>query len=351
MRYLKGINEFFTTKEALNPNTLDSRINQFESNIKKLIKSDDYRQDDLIDYFEDIKSILESDCSEFINELKNSGNHLLYRGIKRLNVSPIVEDEKTLDGFYKKQSRKNRYTLDIEPSISETFDGYFQQKFDIRLRSNGVFATKDPLAASSYSQYDSKIKSRKAFMFFPIGSDYLYFWNPNIWDLFSDIEGENWYYRANLDEDGLYYEYSDVYGDPREGTYRNLDNGHFQLFGHDLKGFNKFNIIKHIIDNKEKFGLKSNGIGCYTKDDRIIICDNSGIKNVSDLKWIPDLTFEEWLKENKLEEPYEHIANIVDGYQEGNLDKIKKQEITFITDNYYILDEKYYFLVKDWLFS
>ena len=151
MIYLKSINEYFSP----NPNTLDSKINRFENNIKNLFKSGVYKQDDyLLDYFGDIKSVLKRDCSEFINELKNSGDYLLYRGIRKLNVSPIVEDEKTLDGLYKKQSRKNRYTLDIEPSVSEIFDDHFEQNFDKRLRSNGVFATKDPLSASSYSYYD-----------------------------------------------------------------------------------------------------------------------------------------------------------------------------------------------------
>ena len=185
-------------------------------------------------------------------------------------------------------------------------------------------------------------------MFFPIGSDYRYFWNPNIWDLYSDIEGEDWYYRSGLDRDGLYYEYLDTYGDPREVSYLSLDFGHYQFFGQDLKGVN--DVIGYIIDNKEKFGLESNGEGCYTKDDKIIICDDSDI-NITELKWIPDLTFEEWLDDNKADDPYEHVSKIVDGYQEGNLDKVKKQEITFITDNYYILDEKYYFLIKDWLFN
>lgn len=344
MKYIK-------TYESFSDKTLQGNILKFELKLDNLIQSGIYKDEksiDLIKSFDDIKKILLRDCGEFINELKSSGDNLLFRGIKKLRQGPVVEDEKSIDGLYVKTPRKRRYTLDIEPDVSDMFDDHFEQQFGIRLRSKGVFATKDSHEASGYSEYDNTIKGRKAFMFFPIGN-YEYFWNPNINDLYSDIEGQRWYYRSWFDEDALYNEWLDSYADPRD--YRYVEpNGYYQLFGYDLKGVDESDIVQHIIDSKDKIGLKKNGT-CYTKEGRIIICDDSKINNIGDLKWIPDVSFEDWLKENRPEDPYQYVSNIVEGYVRGQLDKVKRQEITFDLDNYYIVDDKYYFLMKEWLFG
>jgi len=50
-------------------------------------------------------------------------------------------------------------------------------------------------------------------------------------------------------------------------------------------------------------------------------------------------------------DPLRDIKYIVDGYKSGNIEDVDRQEITFIADKYYLIDEKYYFKIKDWLFK
>lgn len=328
---------------------LADHVRDFETDIKHTYK-------DEVDATNIIK-VLERDCAPFINELISTGGDMLFRGIsgKLVLGQPIsfseyrVEyDNELVDGLYIKSRRKDRYTLDINQNISQIFDDYFQQKFDIRLRSSGVFATKDPVSAYSYSQYDTKLKRRKAYMFFPIG-EYKYYWNPKILDLFSDIELEPWYYRFDMD-DSIEIEWQDIYGDPRLVSWSN-HQGHFRLFGKDIP-VNKFaDIPKWIIDNKDEFGLIPNGMGCYTKDGKVILCYNTSLNNIMDMEWIPEVTFEDYLSNNKPEEPYDEIDKIVSGYKDSGLGEVKRQEITFDCDKYYSIDEKYYFAIKQWLQS
>ena len=65
--------------------------------------------------------------------------------------------------------------------------------FGIKLRSEGVFATKDPKDAKVYSGYDNIRKRRQPYLFFPIG-DYQYFYNPDVYDLYWEIRDQDWYY-------------------------------------------------------------------------------------------------------------------------------------------------------------
>ena len=272
MRYIKTYESFSGVT------TINAKILRFEQKLESLIEKGIYEDKDsieLLEKFNDIKNILSKDCSSFISELKSSGDNLLFRGVKKIREG----SDSPIDGLYVKTPRKNRMPLDTESNISDMFDDDFEQKFEIRLRSEGVFATKDPKAASTYSEYDINIKGRKSFIFFPIG-DYEYFWNPNIFDLFSDIENEEWYYGVDKDIDSLRDEYEDMY------------------FGET-----------------------------------------------------PDIEFEDWLIDNKPVGPYQNVTNIVSGYVKGGLDKVKDQEITFSLNKYYIVDEKYYYLLKDWIFG
>lgn len=330
-------------------NKLTDRARDFETDIKHIYK-------DEVDATNIIK-VLERDCGPFINELVSTGGDMLFRGISGKPISfseyKVEYDNELVDGLYIKSRRKDRYTLDIKPDISQIFDDYFQQQFDFRLRSSGVFATKDPVSAASYSQYDTQLKRRKAYMFFPIG-EYKYYWNPEILDLFSDIENEPWYYRFGMDDETLHYEWQDIYGDPRLVSWSN-HQGHFRLFGKDIiitQHVNKFiDIPKWIIDNKDEFGLIPNEMGCYTKDGKVILCNYSNFKDIMAMEWIPEVTFEDYLEKNKPEEPYDEINKIVSGYKDSGLGEVKRQEITFDCDKYYSIDEKYYFAIKQWLQS
>lgn len=155
-----------------------------------------------------------------------------------------------IEGFWINSSINRSGPLDTDYEISELFDEYFVEKFGIPLRKKGIFTTKNPIVASSYSYWEiNSNKQGKAYMFFPVG-DYKYFWNKNIVDLYTEIESKDWY---------------------------------------------------------ENFYL------------------------------------------NDIETAKQNIKSIVSNYQSGDLQKIDKQEITFICDNYYLLDDVYYFRMKEYL--
>ena len=351
MKYLKTINEFNSNDKLISNE--DSKIKDIKKKReiyeKDLIKSGHIdKEEDLIDNFNRILKILKRDCSLFINELKSSKSSLLFRGIRKLKEGPVVENDESIDGLYVKTPRKNRMPLDTDPGIVEIFDDYFEQNFGDRIRSKGVFATKDPLTARSYSSWSTEFKKSKAYIFFPI-DNYEYYWSPYVIDLFSKIENERWYFTFGQDDGDFAYEYDDIYGDPRVNTWSQSE-GYFRLFGKDLSLIKNNNIPSYIRDNHKQFGLEYKN-GAYLKDDKIVISDDSMLHNISELEWIPDLEFEDWLKEHKPDRPEEKISEIVDGYVKGQLKNNIDQELTFILDSYYIIDEKYYFLFKQWLES
>ncbi len=199
--------------------------------------------------FEEIVDILESDCSEFLNLLRDNKISSLYRGFltsaetfrNKMGYKGPGNQSNILDGVWKIEPIEKRKAKDTNWEISELIDSGLERKFGIPLRSKGVFATKNLSIASDYAGLD---RLKNTYMFFP-KNGFRYFWNPNIDDLFTEL-------RDNFD--------------------------------------------------------------WYEEYDNIEITDEV----LSDINWI------------------------VNGYQEGNISRINLQEITFICDEYYLLDLKYF---------
>ncbi len=199
--------------------------------------------------FEEIVDILESDCSEFLNLLRENKISSLYRGFltsaetfrNKMGYKGPGNQTNIFDGVWKIEPIEKRKAKDTNWEISELIDSGLERKFGIPLRSKGVFATKNLSIASDYAGLD---RQKNTYMFFP-KNGFRYFWNPNIDDLFTEL-------RDNFD--------------------------------------------------------------WYEEYDNIEITDEV----LSDINWI------------------------VNGYQEGNISRINLQEITFICDEYYLLDLKYF---------
>ncbi len=199
--------------------------------------------------FEEIVDILESDCSEFLNLLRENKISSLYRGFltsaetfrNKMGYKGPGNQTNIFDGVWKIEPIEKRKAKDTNWEISELIDSGLERKFGIPLRSKGVFATKNLSIASDYAGLD---RLKNTYMFFP-KNGFRYFWNPNIDDLFTEL-------RDNFD--------------------------------------------------------------WYEEYDNIEITDEV----LSDINWI------------------------VNGYQEGNISRINLQEITFICDEYYLLDLKYF---------
>jgi len=189
--------------------------------------------------FDKIVEVLSTECSEFLDLLKEKNIKGLYRGAT-IHDTPIV------DGFWKMKPFGNRLSRDTKPHISKLLDEGFINKFGIPLRSRGIFATKDLSIAADYGRF-----RKEAFLFFP-KNGFRYFWNPVIDDLYTELR----------DTYEFYY--------------------------------------------KDPFDWNSS----------------------------------EW----------RDFESIIDGYQEGEIEKVKWQELTFICDEYYMLDLDYYDKFLDYLF-
>jgi hypothetical protein len=220
MRYLKKINEIFWPGSGSTTGNKD--------NIEK--------------NFDKISEILSKECSQFLNLLKEKNIKGIYRG-STLHWTDLYQ--KDIEGFYKLKPFENRLSRDTNSQISKIFDDEFEKAFGVRLRSKGVFATKEISIARDYGKF-----KREAFLFIPTNG-FRYFWNPNIEDLFTEIRDKWWYQK-----DQFYW---------------------------DQSAWNEINRICH-------------------------------------------------------------------GYREGGIEENKWQELTFICDEYYMLDLDYYDKFIDYLF-
>lgn len=338
MKYIKNIKEFFEfkpTKDNFND------IKSLENDLKRLeerITASNYDIND--EEFEKIKSILESDCKDFINELVESKNdNFIFRGVRDvgLNVDEI-------SGLYQKNSRTDRRPLDMYWEISELFDNIFEDVIGVPLRRVGVFTSKNPTIAGGYSNF----KYTNPFIFFPI-NDYNYYWNPDIQDLYSHVEYLDWYY---TDEYMIEDEWNSHYSNPLQNRFSS-GLGNLSLNGVEIPKMNKDDIVDYICKNYKKYGLEPNGMGCYVNsNDIVVICDNTSLGHIDGLEWEPEIELDDYIKERMASINKEQgVRDIVNGYTNSGLEHVTLQEISFVTKKYYLIDVKYYFKLKEWLQS
>ena len=303
LNYSSFINEIFNYPKET-PHKTDKSI-QFEKERYTKYYDGLNREYELTYKHSDFQKIwkrLEKDCKQFLDEIKRTNSDLIYRGAYKL------QDNETY-GMDKKRTRRDRYSKDMNPDIQILFDEEFDRQLGVRLRSECVFTTKDPLQAEAYAGYSQERKRKQPYLFFPIG-EYKYYCNPDIDDLFTKIEDEPWYYRWHYIEEidylsdyDLNYEKSDwfkIYGDPEKqsGGWNNVDGG--------------------------------------GKGKRV------------DGEWIPDVSLEDYFKNlvNDIEkEGKSEIKRMVSGYKEGGLSEIKHQEITFDCDEYYLVDDVFLYKI------
>jgi len=237
-------------------------------NLEKFKINDDYRGGiEALYYvesekiFEPIRKILEKDCSKFIQEMKDNWTNVFWRG-------ESIEDSEEKNIIISRKVRKDRYPRDMDKQIQDMFDFYSRKHFNKNLRGSGVFTTKVKGDCYEYGT---------PFIFFPKG-DYEYYWNPDVSDLFSDLE----YHPL-----AVYY-----------------------LNRHD-------NTLTEIFEDEWDIFSNSN----YTKEDE-------------------DLWFEE--KSHKAISMFEdHIDEIVRRYRKGSVENIKYQETIFLCDEYYLINSEY----------
>ena len=134
--------------------------------------------------------------------------------------------------------------------------------------------------------------------------------------------------------------------------------------------------INELIDKglERKFGIPLRSRGVFATKNLSIASDYGGLdrlkntymffpKNVFRYFWNPnidDLFTElrdnfDWYEEyNNIEitdEVLSDVNYIVDGYQEGNINNVNLQEITFICDEYYLVDLEYFDELESYILS
>jgi hypothetical protein len=270
----------------------------FSENVDLLYKDKGYDDDD----FENIIEILERDCRDFLSEISSYKDmELLFRGSSYRFAPPPEIITANDNGIWKRSSNINRRPKDTSSDISNIFNDYFLEKFGIKLRAVGVFTSKSVNIATDYG---------KPYIFFPKGK-YKYYWSYEIDDLYSHVEGKNWYYRNYND---LSYNWESVFGENNEGEWC-----------YDGVCYNS-----DIISSSEDAKLDNEELNNMSIDS---------IKKL--LYWKPGVELDEYINNIK-EDSEDEIKSIVSRYQEGGLDDIATQEITFKCDDYYLVDIAFY---------
>jgi len=245
---------------------------------------------------------LNKNCKPIINDLKKSGKQLLWRGTRKSRTKSII----------RVTPRQDRYPKDTPEFIHNSLDDEFEKKFGWRPRSSGVFVTARKSDAKSYGD---------AYIFFPVGK-YRYIYNPNIVDLFGEVDNDfagyddiNDYISAQLEE--WEYEWDYEYGEGNQGTwyYEGGDTGESQ------------------IDDAINAAAEAEGY------------DESDI-NSSDLEWVPDVELDDFIAEKKNDAINyfdTYFIDIVKQYRSDNLGLAikKKVEIMFDCDSFYVVNDAF----------
>lgn len=303
MKYIELYKHWLISESMVSDNHVDAEKFYFkyvEPYVRKGFNMNRFGFDSIYEHeeytdedFEKIIDILESKCGKFLEMLKKYKQYPIFRGV------PFV-DESSERGIYYKTSYSNRSPRDTDPDISNLFDDKFHDKFGVKIRSNGIFTSKTPAISFDYGS---------VYLFFPIG-EYKYFWNPNIDDLYNNFQYAEWYNNYINNWENWY----DRFSRGREGVW-------------SYKGVEYSASLADSISD--------------AKNSNIEIRNVSNDKVSRMMEWIPDMDEDELLKKS-VDEANIQIKKIIDGYQEGNIDKIEKQEITFICKDYYLVDPAFY---------
>ena len=170
---------------------------------------------------EEIVEMIKRDCQPFLKEIRYSvtDNYLLRGYMRGLD---------NLDSINRMQVRKDRKPLHTNKFIHDEFDFYFEDRWGVRPRSEGVFATGDYAQASLYG---------RPYLFFPIG-EFQYFWSDEIYDLHAYLSDTKIGYMqspkkwskedkeevSNIIEDIVYDKYTD------ENLLSAIHEGHEVMF-------------------------------------------------------------------------------------------------------------------------
>lgn len=114
--------------------------------------------------------ILKKDCSQIMRLAKKG--FFLYRGFKNVPI----DDNGEKSTFFDKTPRTGRMPLDTSTAMHKIMDEYFNEKFNWRARSEGLFCTTSYSHAKFYGD---------VYLIFPVNA-FKFIYSPNVHDLFDE---------------------------------------------------------------------------------------------------------------------------------------------------------------------
>lgn len=156
-----------------------------------------------------LKDFLESNCQEFLSQsdVMNNGNFL----VRSVNNTPSNYSKVNLEANDLQLKagiltvRKDRKPLSFSEEMQKALDDYFDSRFNVRPRSNGLFCQSSVNNSDPPATY-----GLRSFIVFPIG-EFKVIWSSKVRDLFAT--GADFVYA----EDG------------EKALHRYLDDKHYQV--------------------------------------------------------------------------------------------------------------------------
>lgn len=253
---------------------------------KQYIINEIKKHNELLTTFKIIYAKLYKDCKPFLKEIKDA-NKLIYRGVK----ADFFDYKK-----YKSHIKTGRYPMDTPGELHDLLNDLFRKKFKWAVR-DGVSVTGNEGTSWNYGT---------GYIFLPVGN-YKFVWSSRISDLFSELEDENM-----LDDDyndyGMESNWEDEYGEDGKG--------HWEYDGDE-------------IDEPDIMRDELKEEGENFDEDK--------------LKWIPDLSYEDYeedRREEYVDRREDYIKDRIKTYKSGDLKgAIKSQnEIMFDCNEYYLVN-------------
>ena len=252
-----------------------------------------------------IINVLEKFCMPFINHMKRVGiKDWFYRGSNKIGSSKMM----------KVKSRNDRRPSDMSFDLQKYFDNAFYKKFKWKPRTEGVFVTASKSTSKSYGA---------RCVFFPIGKDYKFIYNPYVVDLHTKTEefiapGDD-AAKNDMYYDNIRYDWERKYGEDTYGNgswyYDGKDTGERMWYSAKQKA------LKQMADKEMEFF--DNGL----------------------LVWVPDVEWEDYKEqlEKYKGEDEKILIDIVNGYTDKNLKGAHSSgnEIMFKCKEYFLVSDDY----------
>jgi len=264
-----------------------------------------------------IINVLEKFCMPFIDHMRRVGlKKWFYRGSDKVYQKKMV----------KSKVREYRRAKDMSQELQEYIDDVLYKKFKWRPRSEGVFANSNKSGTKHYGAPG---------IFFPIDKNYKFVYNPDVIDLYTELDDGGGIYdgppnrsdiRDELENDGyLEREYEDEYG-------VNSHSGEWYYNDEPTGEYDRRQATEVTIDAIAEDGNISREVA------------EEEFFEKAALEWMPEMTWDDFL-ELKVEDIYDNRSAIIDGalrnFTDKNLKKAHSSQVEVI------FKCKEYFLVSD----